>query len=68
MDVTPGDPGAPTMIRLSGVGKTYPDGTVAVHELDLDVRRGAGHLQGDDGPGREVEQIGHATSLGSVGL
>lgn len=28
------------MIRLSGVGKTYPDGTVAVHELDLDVRRG----------------------------
>ena len=29
-----------TMIRLSGVGKTYDDGTVAVHELDLDVRRG----------------------------
>ncbi|VXC22643.1 ABC transporter ATP-binding protein [Nocardioides sp. AX2bis] len=29
-----------TMIRLSGVGKTYPDGTVAVHELDLEVRRG----------------------------
>nr|WP_310526680.1 ATP-binding cassette domain-containing protein [Nocardioides sp.] len=28
------------MIRLEGVGKTYPDGTVAVHELDLDVRRG----------------------------
>ncbi len=28
------------MIRLSGVGKTYPDGTVAVHELDLEVRRG----------------------------
>ncbi len=28
------------MIRLQGVGKTYPDGTVAVHELDLDVRRG----------------------------
>ena len=28
------------MIRLSGVGKTYPDGTVAVHELDLDVRAG----------------------------
>lgn len=25
------------MIRLSGVGKTYPDGTVAVKELDLDV-------------------------------
>ena len=40
MDVT-GDmaPGTP-MIRLTGVGKTYPDGTVAVHELDLDVRRG----------------------------
>ena len=28
------------MIRLEGVGKTYADGTVAVHELDLDVRRG----------------------------
>jgi len=28
------------MIRLQGVGKTYPDGTVAVHELDLDVARG----------------------------
>jgi len=28
------------MIRLAGVGKTYPDGTVAVHELDLDVPRG----------------------------
>lgn len=28
------------MIRLTGVGKTYPDGTVAVHELDLDVTEG----------------------------
>jgi osmoprotectant transport system ATP-binding protein len=28
------------MIRLQGVGKTYPDGTVAVRELDLDVPRG----------------------------
>ncbi|WP_340539749.1 ABC transporter ATP-binding protein [Nocardioides sp. GXZ039] len=28
------------MISLTGVGKTYPDGTVAVQELDLDVRRG----------------------------
>ncbi|WP_341927009.1 ATP-binding cassette domain-containing protein [Nocardioides psychrotolerans] len=28
------------MIRLSGVGKTYDDGTVAVHELDLEVDRG----------------------------
>ncbi len=28
------------MIRLSGVGKTYPDGTVAVHELDLEVAAG----------------------------
>ncbi len=36
MDAT-GEP----MIRLSGVGKTYPDGTVAVRELDLDVPRGA---------------------------
>jgi osmoprotectant transport system ATP-binding protein len=29
------------MIRLEGVGKTYPDGTVAVHDLDLDVPRGS---------------------------
>jgi osmoprotectant transport system ATP-binding protein len=28
------------MIRLDGVGKRYPDGTVAVGGLDLDVRRG----------------------------
>jgi len=28
------------MISLSGVGKTYPDGTVAVESLDLDVRAG----------------------------
>ncbi|PVG82462.1 glycine/betaine ABC transporter [Nocardioides gansuensis] len=28
------------MIRLSEVGKTYPDGTVAVQELDLEVGRG----------------------------
>jgi len=40
MDVTPLAADTPTMIRLSGVGKTYADGTVAVHDLDLDVRRG----------------------------
>jgi osmoprotectant transport system ATP-binding protein len=40
MDVTARAPDVPTMIRLSGVGKTYPDGTVAVHELDLDVAAG----------------------------
>ena len=28
------------MIRLEGVGKTYADGTVAVHELDLEVAAG----------------------------
>ncbi len=28
------------MIELVGVGKTYPDGTVAVRELDLDVAEG----------------------------
>jgi osmoprotectant transport system ATP-binding protein len=39
MEVTDGG-SAPTMIRLSGVGKTYEDGTVAVHELDLDVAAG----------------------------
>jgi osmoprotectant transport system ATP-binding protein len=35
MEVT-GDP----MIRLSGVSKTYAGGTVAVHELDLEVAAG----------------------------
>jgi len=29
------------MIQLDGVGKTYPDGTVAVQHLDLDVPRGS---------------------------
>jgi osmoprotectant transport system ATP-binding protein len=28
------------MIRLDGAGKRYPDGTVAVHDLDLTVARG----------------------------
>ena len=32
--------GTASMIRLRGVGKTYADGTVAVHELDLDVGTG----------------------------
>ncbi|MEJ7795893.1 MAG: ATP-binding cassette domain-containing protein [Nocardioides sp.] len=40
MDVTASGPAAPTMIRLTGVGKTYPDGTAAVHELDLSVAAG----------------------------
>jgi osmoprotectant transport system ATP-binding protein len=41
MDATPkGDGAGRTMIRLSGVGKTYPDGTVAVQSLDLDVKAG----------------------------
>ncbi len=35
MDATP-EP----MIRLDGVGKRYPDGTVAVHELAMDVPEG----------------------------
>ena len=39
MEVTDGATGQ-TMIRLSGVGKTYDDGTVAVQELDLDVAAG----------------------------
>jgi len=34
------DATAEPMIRLVGVGKTYPDGTVAVHDLDLEVGRG----------------------------
>lgn len=32
--------GSGSMIRLTDVGKTYPDGTVAVQQLDLDVSRG----------------------------
>lgn len=34
-------PSEEPMIRLDGVGKTYPDGTVAVQHLDLDVPRGS---------------------------
>jgi osmoprotectant transport system ATP-binding protein len=34
------DRSADAMIRLEGVSKRYPDGTVAVHELDLDVPAG----------------------------
>ena len=34
------DASAEPMIRLSGVGKRYDDGTVAVQDLDLDVARG----------------------------
>jgi osmoprotectant transport system ATP-binding protein len=36
-----GSASAEPMIRLAGVGKTYDDGTVAVHSLDLDVPRHA---------------------------
>ena len=39
MDAT-GSPETTPMIRLSGVGKRYADGTVAVHDLDLEVGRG----------------------------
>ncbi len=39
MDVT-GSAEPDAMIRLSGVGKTYDDGTVAVQAIDLTVRRG----------------------------
>jgi len=40
MDVTASGPDTVPMIRLTGVGKTYPDGTAAVHELDLSVAAG----------------------------
>ena len=36
-----GDDGDDAMIELQGVGKRYPDGTVAVGSLDLAVPRGA---------------------------
>ena len=39
MDAT-GSPETTPMIRLSGVGKRYADGTVAVHDLDQEVGRG----------------------------
>jgi osmoprotectant transport system ATP-binding protein len=39
MDATSSTSAQP-MIRLSGVGKTYDDGTVAVQELDLEIERG----------------------------
>ncbi len=39
MDAT-GSSAATVMIRLSGVGKRFDDGTVAVHDLDLEVLAG----------------------------
>jgi osmoprotectant transport system ATP-binding protein len=39
MDATGSVP-SEVMIRLSGVGKTYDDGTVAVQSLDLEILRG----------------------------
>ena len=39
MDAT-GSPETTPMIRLTGVGKRSADGTVAVHDLDLEVGRG----------------------------
>ena len=50
MDATP-----QTMIRLEGVGKTYDDGTVAVHELDLEVPEGeTAVLVGPSGCGKST--------------
>ena len=40
MDATADQGVGEPMIRLTGVSKTYADGTVAVQELDLDVGRG----------------------------
>ena len=40
MDATPHDASTDAMICLEGLGKRYPDGTVAVQELDLQVPRG----------------------------
>jgi osmoprotectant transport system ATP-binding protein len=40
MDATAPGASDDAMIRLTGVSKTYADGTVAVQELDLDVGRG----------------------------
>ena len=40
MVADPGFSGSEPMIRLEQVGKTFPDGTVAVQELSLDVMRG----------------------------
>src|SRR5919107_462500 len=39
-DRRPGQRTGESMIRLTGVSKTYGDGTVAVQDLDLDVARG----------------------------
>jgi osmoprotectant transport system ATP-binding protein len=48
-------PSEDPMIRLDGVGKTYPDGTVAVLELDLDVPRGSvACLVGPSGCGKST--------------
>ncbi len=40
MDSNQSQPGQQPVIVLDGVSKQYPDGTMAVHELDLEVGRG----------------------------
>ena len=52
-----GDAGE-AMIRLEGVGKKYADGTVAVHELDLEVLPGEVVV-----PGRARPGCGKSTTL-----
>jgi NitT/TauT family transport system ATP-binding protein len=36
----PAPGGAPSLVRLTGVGKTFANGVVAISRVDLDVRRG----------------------------
>jgi NitT/TauT family transport system ATP-binding protein len=38
--VAPAPDGAPSLVRLAGVGKVFPNGVVALAGVDLDVRRG----------------------------
>ena len=43
---------APSLLRTSGLSHTYPDGTVALRELSIDVPHGAVGLVGANGAGK----------------
>jgi ABC-2 type transport system ATP-binding protein len=51
----PGDAPTETAVRAAGLRKTYPDGTTAVHDLNLEIRRGEVFaLLGPNGAGKST--------------